>query len=250
MALRRFWIDSSVRENEKVSISGELFHHIRDVCRFDQGDRFELLSGDGRAYLVQIEIMNKKDLVAQVLESRALEPLRKPWIRLVLSVPRYAKVDFILEKAVELGVHTVTLVVSDYSFPRKLSEMSDHRMQRWEKINRAAAQQSGRGELLELSKPNTLENVLGELQSKSGIVGLFPYEGEAAMDWKTALADAKSAQPEEVWVFVGSEGGFSSQEVALFQRHGLRPMTMGAQVLRVETACVALVSVIKYEFGL
>jgi 16S rRNA (uracil1498-N3)-methyltransferase len=250
MALRRFWIDEPVRENDNVTIAGDLFHHIRDVCRFEVGDNFELLPGDGRAYLVQISAMNKKDLVAQVRESRELETLKRPWIHLVLSAPRYPKVDFILEKSAELGVHTLTLVVSDFSFPRKLSEMSEHRMQRWEKINRAAAQQSGRGELLELPKPDTLENVLKKFQSRQGAVGLFPYEGEAATDWKAAIANAKTAQPEEVWVFVGSEGGFSSQEVALFQRHGLNPMTMGAQVLRVETACVALVSVIKYEFGL
>lgn len=250
MALRRFWIEPSCRDGDRVHIDGELFHHIRDVCRFGDGDRFEVLPGDGKAYLVRIDQMNKKDLQGSVLEERQIQPLKKPWIHLAVSVPRYPKVDFILEKASELGVHTVSLFVSDYSFPRKLSDVSDSRMSRWEKINRAAAQQSGRGELLELSNPDTLENVLKKFQSKRDAVGLFPYEGEAALTWQKAIQDGKARMPEEVWLFIGSEGGFSLEEVELFQRHGLMPMTMGSQILRVETACVALVSVIKYEFGL
>jgi len=249
MALRRFWIEPQSLSGEQVHIDGDLFHHIRDVCRFGEGDHFEVLPGDGKAYLAQITKMNKRDLLAQVKEDRVIEPLKKPWIHLALSVPRYPKVDFILEKSVELGVHTVSLFVSDHSFPRELKDVSESRMARFEKINRAAAQQSGRGELMHLSKPDTLENVLQAFKSRDRALGLFPYEGEAALTWQQAIRDGRKDQPEEVWLFVGSEGGFSVREVELFQQHGLQPMTMGSQILRVETACVALASVIKYEFG-
>lgn len=233
----------------QVHIDGELFHHIRDVCRFGESDHFEVLPGDDKAYLVQITKMNKRDLVGQVKEDRVIEPLKKPWIHLALSVPRYPKVDFILEKAVELGVHTVSLFVSDHSFPRELRDVSESRMARFEKINRAAAQQSGRGRLMHLSSPDTLENVLKTFKTKDRALGLFPYEGDGVFSWQQAIREGRQNEPEEVWLFVGSEGGFSLREVELFQQHGLQPMTMGSQILRVETACVALVSVIKYEFG-
>lgn len=249
MALRRFWIEPTALQGATALIDGELFHHIRDVCRFTENDRFEVLPGDGKAYLVEIGRMNKRDLVGNVLENRTIEPLKKPWIHLALSVPRYPKVDFILEKSVELGVHTVSLFVSDHSFPRQLSDVSESRMGRWDKINRAAAQQSGRGELLQMSAPQTLEDVLQRFKATKGAVGLFPYEGESVMTWQQAIRSVNGSRPDEVWLFVGSEGGFSLKEVELFQRHGLKPMTMGSQILRVETACVALVSVIKYELG-
>jgi 16S rRNA (uracil1498-N3)-methyltransferase len=250
MALRRFWIEASSRQGDEVHIDGDLFHHIRDVCRFQEGDRFEVLPGGGRAYLVSVTAMNKRDLRARILEQRQIPPLKKPWIHLLVSVPRFPKVDFILEKSVELGVHTVSLFVSDCSFVRKVSEVSDQRLQRWEKINRSAAQQSGRGELMQLSNPDTLENWLQKFQSKNQALGLFPYEGDAPVTWQASIREGKQSRPEEVWLFVGSEGGFSLREVELFQQYGLKPMTMGSQILRVETACVALASVIKYEFEL
>lgn len=117
MALRRFWIDPSLMTGSQLRIEGDLFHHIREVCRFGTGDRFEVLPGDGKAHLAEITAMGKRELRARVLSERDIEALKKPWIRLVLSVPRYPKVDFILEKCVELGVHTVSLFVSDHSFP-------------------------------------------------------------------------------------------------------------------------------------
>ncbi len=248
MALRRFWIESSDMTGDQVQLHGDLFHHILDVCRFETGDRFEVMPGDGNAYLVEISEMGKRELRGRIFETRVVEPLRKPWIHLAVSVPRYPKVDFIVEKCVELGVHTLSLFISEFSFPRELKDLSENRMQRWEKINRSAAQQSGRGTLMEISKPERLEDLLRKMQSQTGVLGLFPYEGDAAIGWKAAIAEAKKRSPDEIWVFVGSEGGFSKREVELFQQFGLAPMTMGSQILRVETACVALVSVIKYEF--
>lgn len=248
MALRRFWIDAAVLSETPLRIGGDLFHHIKDVCRFDRGDRFEVLPGDGKAYLAEITGMHKRELEAKILSQRQIEALKKPWIHLALSVPKYPKVDFIIEKSVELGVQSVSLLLSDFSFPRKLSDLSESRMQRWQKINRAAAQQSGRGTLMELAEPTTLAECLQAFRGRDRALGLFPYEGEAATPWQMAIRAGKNQNLDEVWVFVGSEGGFSKEEVQLFREFGLEPMTMGPQILRVETACVALVSVIKYEF--
>jgi 16S rRNA (uracil1498-N3)-methyltransferase len=246
VALRRFWIDQKDFSGSIV-IEGDLFHHIREVCRFGEGDQFELLPGDGVAYLAKIAQVAKHGLEALILSNRPIDPLKKPWVHLALSVPRFPKVDFILEKAAELGVHTVSLFVSDYSFPRKISDLSESRMRRWEKINRSAAQQSGRGTLMNLSAPERLENVLNRFKN-SNAAGLFPYEGESCLTFKAALSEVVKKAPEEIWIFVGSEGGFSEREVELFAEFGLKPMTMGSQILRVETACVAMASVIKYEF--
>ncbi len=248
MALRRFWIDPSLIIGSQLRIEGDLHHHIRDVCRFGPGARFEVLPGDGRAYLAEITEMGKRDLQARVLGNRQIEPLKQPWIHLAVSVPRYQKVDFILEKCVELGVRTVSLFISDFSFPRELSDLSASRMQRWQKINKAASQQSGRGTLMEIAPPTALEKLLQDFKAKKNVLGLFPYEGEAPVSWQKAIRKGKEQTLDEVWVFVGSEGGFSEREVQLFRDFGLEPMTIGSQILRVETACVALVSVLKYEF--
>jgi 16S rRNA (uracil1498-N3)-methyltransferase len=80
--------------------------------------------------------------------------------------------------------------------------------------------------------------------------GLFLFEGQSALDIATALRDTGPEDVDEIWAFVGSEGGFSPQEVQLFQQHKFEPISMGGQILRTETACVAILSVLKYQLKL
>lgn len=250
MALRRFYLKAEeMGEENAFAIRGDLFHHIRDVCRFGVGDQFEILPGDGRAILYSIQIVSGKDLRVQKISERTLPAPAKPKIVLALSVPKLPKVDWIVEKSVELGVHEIRPFVSDFSFLRKVSEISASRVGRWEKLAQAATQQSGRGDVLQIEGAVTLEHLLEDFNRQASTMGLFPYEGEAQLRLKPAIEEALSSKPESVWLFVGSEGGFSPREVELFARHGLKPVSMGSQILRVETACLALVSIIKYEAG-
>lgn len=249
MALRRFYVDPRDLSGENVVLRGDLFHHIREVCRFQAGDRFELLTGEGRAHLVEVTSLGARELHARILSQRDLPALAKPYITLALSIPKLPKVDWIVEKCVELGVYEIRPFVSDFSFLRKTSEISENRMERWQKLARGATQQSGRGDLMQIHPAVTLPQLLESFNRQSSTAGLFPYEGEAQARLPEAIRDVKAKNCEHIWVFVGSEGGFSQEEVSLFERYGLRPVSMGEQILRVETACVALMSIIKYETG-
>jgi 16S rRNA (uracil1498-N3)-methyltransferase len=249
VALRRFYIETSDLQGEGICLRGDLFHHIRDVCRFDVGDQFEALPGDGRALLVEITSLTNKEIQARALSTRQVPPLVKPLITLALSVPKLPKVDWIIEKSVELGVAEIRPFVSEFSFLRKVSELSSNRVQRWQKLVQSATQQSGRGELMKIAAPVSLKNLLDEFNRSQATGGLFPYEGEAQVTLPLALETLKKRNLDQLWVFVGSEGGFSRDEVDLFSSVGLEPVSMGDQILRVETACLAIISVIKYELG-
>lgn len=249
MALRRFYIDRNLLTEEGLWIEGDLFHHIRDVCRFKEGDRFEVLPGDHTATLVEVDASEKRRLHARAISKRTLPALAKPYITLALSIPKLPKVDWIIEKSVELGVHSIRPFVSDYSFLRKAGEITPARLSRWEKLAVAATQQSGRGDLMRVHPALTLESLFEEFNRSAHTKGLFPYEGEAQVDLKTAIQELKSSKPEHIWVFVGSEGGFSMREVEIFASQGLKPVSLGEQILRVETACLALASILKYEAG-
>lgn len=246
--MRRYWIEPQNLTETEAQLEGELFHHVVDVCRLQEGDKFELLPGNGKAYLVQLGPLSKKRAKALVLETRDIQPLQKPYIHLCLSVPRFAKLETILEKAVELGVHEVIPFVSDYSFVRTLGGPLTDKRGRWLKIIQSATEQSGRGEVMKLAEAATLKDVFERFNQQTNAAGLFPYEGEAELEIKDALGRISS--PSAIWIFVGSEGGFSHKEVEFFRKGGLKPVTLGSQVLRVETACLALVSVLKYHFDL
>lgn len=251
MALRRFWVEPDFFKQTSLTIEGDLFHHIRDVCRFDAGDSFELISGDGLARLVRIESCGKKSIQVVELSQRTLATPQKPWVELVVCVPKFQTLELILEKCVELGVRRVTLAFSKYSFVRSAERMSASKMQRWDKIILSATQQSGRGDKMELRGPLPLFEVAEEINRRSSSMGLFLYEGEAQepLYKKLEKLGAPSNDHGLEWIvpFIGSEGGFSIDEVQKMQELGFTSLGLGDQILRVETACVALASILKYE---
>lgn len=253
MALRRFYIEPQQLFENQVCLTGDMVHHIADVCRFGVGDQFEVLTGDGVAHLVEIQQQTSREILAKVLSRREITKPSGPEVVLCLSVPKLPKVDWIVEKSVELGVAEIRPFVSDFSFLRKVAEISPNRMQRWDKLVQGATQQSGRGELMKMHSPVTLQSMLAEFSGRInrglGLSGLFLYEGKAPLGLGAAMQILKARDPEQLWVFVGSEGGFSLEEVTIFTEMGLTPVSMGQQILRVETACLAIASIIKYEFG-
>jgi 16S rRNA (uracil1498-N3)-methyltransferase len=245
--MRRFWIDMPEWENDLVSVTGDLFHHLHDVCRFTVGDHFELLT-EGQAWFVEVVAETSRSVQVRRLEARPLPEPARPHIHLALSLPRFSKIDWIVEKSVELGVKAIHPFVSDFSFVRDPSKLPAAKMQRWEKLIRQAAQQSGRGDLMELAEVSTLDQLLKAVNQKPGALGLFPYEGDCPLSLKAHIRALSGKSFNEIWVFVGSEGGFSKPEVELFASHGMPAVSLGSQVLRVETACLALASILKYEF--
>lgn len=256
--MRRYWIPKNQIQDQQVILEGEVFHHIVDVCRQEVGSKFEVLNeGDqnsGVAYFVEIIEVQKKKAVAQVLETRKIESLRKPYIHLCVSVPRFPVFEAVIEKSVEMGVLEIQPLFSDFSFVKSESMISDSKWSRWQKIVISATQQSGRGDLMKLQPAQKMENFITKINQDQSSLCLICYEGQTTFSVKNYLKNKLSERPsqaiENVYLFVGSEGGFSQKEVDFFKSLDFQPVTLGPQILRVETACMTLVSVLKYEFDL
>lgn len=247
--MRRYWVDESKIQQDKVLLTDETFHHIIDVCRQDIDSKFEILS-HGQAHFVQVIEIKKRQAVCQILETRKVEALKKPHLVLALSLPKFPTMDAVIEKAVEMGVSRIQPFLSDFSFLKKKSRLPVGKEERWQKIILSATQQCGRGELMTLSPLIEFEQLQGAFNPQDKKLGLFAYEGESPVDIKAYLSAKSSQDLEEIWLFVGSEGGFSPTEVQAFKSWGLEAVTLGDQVLRVETACITLAAVLKYEFEL
>jgi 16S rRNA (uracil1498-N3)-methyltransferase len=246
--MRRYWIPGISEKDSLVKIAGDEFHHICDVCRQVVGSRFEVITESGWALLVELEQVLKKEALATVIEKRQIPPLAKPHINLAISVPKIATFEAVIEKAVELGTYKVWPFYSDYSFVKSQKNIFTAKAPRFEKIVQGATQQTGRGDLMAIAKPLTLPEILTAYTSSPKAAGIFAYEGEGGRPLSEALSK-ESGTYENLWLFVGSEGGFSQQEVEIFKKTNLFPVSLGQQVLRVETACVTLLSIIKYQIG-
>lgn len=247
--MRRYWIQPQNIINESVQFEGDLFHHIFSVCRQDMGSHFEVLC-DEKAYLVCVTEIGKKSARALIKETRVIPELPRPHLHIALSVSRYQVMDDVVEKLVEMGVASFHPFFSDYSFVKSASSFPLQKLDRWHKIVVSATQQCGRGELLKIHAPVEFKNILSQINLSQGGLGLFSYEGDAQQSISGFLKSRKSPNITDIWCLVGSEGGFSLQEVENLKNLGFDPVTLGRQILRVETACLTLVSVLKYEFDL
>jgi 16S rRNA (uracil1498-N3)-methyltransferase len=228
------------------TLAGDEFHHLKNVCRLEEGERVELLDGQGRIAIAQIASIGKKSAELNIESIRNLPAPPQPRVNLVICVPRFQKMDLIIQKSVELDAAQIIPVVSQRSFVKTLSDDLDSKVLRWRKIAAEACKQSGRAWPMEIADFSKLSEVMGRsTPSKS----LFLYEGEGTSDLKSSLNRLGKLE-EPLTVFIGAEGGFSPEEVESFSQRGFRPVTLGPLVLRVETACITILSVIQYHFDL
>jgi 16S rRNA (uracil1498-N3)-methyltransferase len=250
--MRRYWIEKKDLFQDQVNFVGDVFHHIFDVCRQEVGSKFEVLTEDSKAFLVEVTYVSKKHATALVIEERIIPDLKTPHIHLALAISRFPVMDSIMEKAVEMGVKSIQPFFSEFSFLRKQDKLSDNKKDRWDKIVRSATQQCGRGEVMQVAEPIDLDQVIKLINPSAQSAGLFAYEGPSTLGIKEYVQGLKKQASEikDIWVIVGSEGGFSHREVETLTKLGLHPVTLGPQILRVETACMTLVSVLKYDFDL
>jgi 16S rRNA (uracil1498-N3)-methyltransferase len=233
-----------------VELTGESYHHIIDVCRQDVGSKFEVLGYQDLALLVKVTQVSKRNATAEIIANRHVPALPQPYIHIALCVPRFPVFEAVLEKSVELGIKSIQPLVSDFSFVKKDLKLMSQKQDRWQKIVVSATQQTGRSDLMEIEPAKNLMEWIGGMLQQPHHHFVFAYEGEGKETLRQNIERAKSQKIQHVWLVIGGEGGFSDQETAKLTELGLRPVTLGEQVLRVETACLALASILKYEWHL
>lgn len=218
----------------------ELAHQARDVLRLVPGDTLRLLDGGGGEYTATLLVVDRKQVVVRLGEHG--EGTAEPPVRVVLcqGMLKAAKYETILQKCTELGVAAFVPLLTERAVAA-VNEATDSKRHRWRKIVAEAVEQCGGSRLPELEPPRPLMHALAALPA--GTIALIPWEGEHATSLRTALERAIAGigglhNISEVRLFIGPEGGFSAGEIALAQRHGAIPVTLGQRILRAETAAI------------
>lgn len=245
--MRRYGLEARffAPQKELLAIEGEKFHHIVKVCRHDIGDRFEILVQD-QAFCVELTEITHKQAQLKILSQRKLPKILSPQVHLALSCPRFSVVEYVIEKAVEMGVSELHLFHSQHSFIRSSDNISSNKYKRWEKIVKKASEQTGRGSLFKIH-PLVSHNEVLERYRQACAVG-FCASLCSKRSLKSILVQTPLTHQQPVWLFIGPEGGFSTQDFDLMQ-DSVTCFSLGGQVLRVETACLVGLSLLKYELG-
>lgn len=217
-------------------ISDSDVHHIRDVLRMNAGDQLELLDGTGKVYETKISKIEKGKIICEVVSSHLEESESRVKVTLAQALPKARKMDFIIEKCVELGVHQIIPVLTERTVPKSA------KLDRWQKLSKSAAEQSGRAIIPEICPLTRFEEVL-RLREKFDLA-LIPWELEKKITLKKALKNLISPN---ILIAIGPEGGFSQKEIELAKKAGFMSVSLGKRILRSETAGMAVLSAIMYE---
>ena len=233
MARRRFFVDSV--HSGRAQITGENAHHLTHVLRVEPGQKFEI-SDNGNVYLAQIESA-RKDLVSFAIIERMQEPAPHLQTTLLCSLIKFERLEWIIEKATELGVERIVPVEVERS-EKGLVKAAIKRLERWNRIAREASEQSRRARLPEIAMPLDLKDAL-----KTAADYRYILEEQTAPPILQSLPPERRPQ-DRVALLVGPEGGWTDREREVITNGGWTAVSLGRAILRAETAAISGLAII------
>ena len=233
--------------NEEMYIEGVDARHISKVLRMQPGAQLQIVSDDGVSAVAEITAIDSERVTVRCLEK--LAESHEPRVKLVLAqgLAKGEKMDFIIQKAVEMGAYSVIPVAMEHSVVRLDGAKAAKKVERWQKIAESAAKQSKRDIIPEVQPVQSMAKMLAKCACQTTIIA---YECEDRLSLKAALKAAEEAGGiSELLLIIGPEGGISEGELEQARQAGAVPVSLGRRILRAETAGLVAISAIFYETG-
>ncbi len=242
--MARFYVPQPRIENGMLKVEGDEVKHIRKVLRLRAGDDVSVFDGLGEEYQGPIVEEGPSSVVIRIKNvycSRGDSPLK---VTLAQSLLKGEKMDYLIQKATELGVERIIPFLSSRSVPLLEKSKKPRRHQRWERIAIEASKQCGRGVVPEIESLRDYRQMLQKASPDN--LRLILWEKEGA---KLKEVLKRQEEGKRIFFVVGPEGGFSEAEVDEAKGAGFTPVTLGERILRAETASLCLLSILQYERG-
>lgn len=243
--MRRFFINPLNITGEKVLITGGEAKHLSKVLRLKDGEKVIALDGLGNSYLVELVTVNEEAVKGVIKEEISISSETLLEVTLVQSILKGEKMEWVIQKATELGVSRIIPLESERTVVRLNQAKAEDRRKRWEKIAQEAVKQCGRILTPEIAPVQSWEEALSQFGPNDLV--LLPWEGEHNQSLKDILRERPN--PERVAFFIGPEGGFSPKEAGRAIESGARSVSLGPRILRAETAALTVLSIILYELA-
>lgn len=249
----RFYCPGAITAGQVVELPANAAHHAARVLRLEQGDQITLFNGEGGEFAAIIARIDKKGVAIAVEKYLAIKRESPLVITLVQALCTNEKMDWVVQKAVEMGVNRIQPVVSNRSVVRLSGERAEKRGQHWQQVVIAACEQCGRNQLPQVLPLRPLSDWLSETagqqateraSSKLRLI-LSPTADKSLREH----AKPPSAAPTSISLLVGPEGGLMPEEEAAAVAAGLIPLRLGSRILRVEGAALAAVAAMQVLWG-
>lgn len=239
----QFFVEPEKISSDRAVITGSDVNHIRNVLRMKPGEAVRISDGRGSCYDGVIETLLSDEIVVR-LSGEKIESTELP-VETVLfqGLPKSDKMELIIQKNTELGISAIVPVATSRAVVKLDEKKADSKVKRWNGIAEAAAKQSKRTLIPEVRSVVSFKQAL--LEASAFDVKLMPYENAEGMAFtRKCIGEIKPGA--RVAIFIGTEGGFSEEEVEAAGEAGFVPITLGRRILRTETAGMSVLSMLVY----
>ncbi|MYN47097.1 16S rRNA (uracil(1498)-N(3))-methyltransferase [Pseudoduganella sp. FT93W] len=237
----RFYLPQPLAIGQLIQLPDAVAHHI-SVLRLAPGTLITVFNGEGGEYSAVVELVEKRR-VSISIKTHTLRATELPFgITLAQALPEASKMDWIVEKAIELGVTTIQPLAAQRCVVRLSAERAEKKMAHWQAIIASASEQCGRNHLARLGELQEYKQWISQQDMHRRII-LSPRAEQSLADW------ARHQSPQAVTLVIGPEGGLSEAEEEQAIRHGALPLAMGPRILRTETAGLAAVTILSAAWG-
>ncbi|HAF48903.1 MAG TPA: hypothetical protein DCL08_06645 [Anaerolineaceae bacterium] len=245
--MNRFFLEPYLITDERVNFPEADVHQIISVLRLRSGDIVEVLDNQGCLYRVSLDVdVDKRSVTGQLMTKESVSTEPAVQITLCFGMTSRDKVEWILQKGTEIGVSDFSPFISSRTLVQS-ADLSDKKMARWERIIQEAAEQSHRGRLPKLNQPQEFESCLNSCVGLNNL-SLIAWEDDDS-DQMNINQSLLGFDGNSIALYVGPEGGFSTEEIHLAKESGCRVVTLGDRILRMETAAIVFPAVVLHDLG-
>ncbi len=239
----RFYIEPASAKDGVVLLSKKESHHAFSVLRLKNGDNVELFDGRGNTFLGVIAGFEDERLSVKLGEKRLGSSSSPVQITLAVSVIKPERMELLIQKACELGVFSIAPLISDRCVVKLSRERWESKIKRWQKIALETCKQCGQSTIPQIQAVQDYKAFVAKVDSFDKI--LIPT---LAVLGGILYSELRESKPGTLLAFIGPEGDFTQDEVALAVSHGAKPVSLGSLVLRSETAAIYLLSSINFFY--
>ena len=239
MRIPRIYCDAELRENEQHLLPSDAAHHVVTVLRMGAGRPLVLFNGRGSEFCAVIVEASKKNVCVEIKEENKISRESPLMTELAIGISRGDRLDWVLQKATELGVTRIVPLFTERTEVKLSKERLKKKQEQWHKICVTACEQCQRNLLPYVAEAQSLVDYLSDSSADQKYVLHHRSQKKLSINQRTS----------SVALLVGPEGGLSDAEIELAQLHGFEPLTLGPRVMRTETAPLAALSLMQYVWG-
>lgn len=244
--MHHFFVTKEQVSDGRIRITGSDVNHIKNVLRMKIGETVTVSDGENRTYECGLSELGPEEAVFRIRSVSEFTSELPVEVVLFQGLPKGDKLEWITEKAVELGVHEIVPVAMHRSVVKLDPAKEEKRIRRYQGIAEAAAKQAGRNRIPKVKPVMTAEEAAEYAKTTDAL--LVPYEGADDME-KTREIIGDLPKCGRIGIVIGPEGGFEQEEIERFRAAGGRIITLGKRILRTETAGLFVLSVLGYTLG-